>query len=166
MPPLHRDALAALEPSNNRGYGRKPLPTIRDDEIAVLLHQLVSQNSISSLEPQHGIVLAAYAERMASLAVRTGSSELIRDGLVAIQLALKSGDQRESMPVLSLLSRAAELIGSTPSEEFLAAARYMSLTPSDQLISFLERNEDDRSLAAMGFVESSDEQGFRFERVW
>src|SRR5436309_15405792 len=90
--------LSLLEPSNNAGYGRLRLPSSRDEEIGSFVRRLwdpeVFLSATRSLDPRHGAVLAAYAERMASLAVRTGSRDVLHGRLLGVQLALAVGYQR------------------------------------------------------------------------
>jgi hypothetical protein len=103
----------------------------------------------------------------ASLAVRETSLKALREGLSAEQLALAVvGDYRDSLPVLSLLFRSAEILGAEPAVEFAAAAALASPPDNRSLLDFLGRDEQDRSLASMGYIERHDDEGFRFERTW
>lgn len=164
-------ALFVLDPTNNEGYGSARLPCVRDGEIASIVRRIEGPEDFGeakqTLGHGHGSVLSAFAERMASLAVREKSREALRDGLSAEQLALAVvGDYRDSLPALSLLFRASELIGADPAMEFAAVAAVAG-SPDDQpLLDFAGRDQEDRSLESMGYIEQDDEDGFRFERTW
>jgi len=164
-------ALSVLDPANNEGYGSARLPNGRDEEIATLIRQIHGPSEFAeakrALSSGHGTVLSAFAERMASFAVRGTSLQSLREGLAAEQLALAVvGDYRDSLPALSLLFRACELLGADPGAEFASVAVQASPPDDQPLLDFLERDEEDRSLTSMGYVEDHDEEGFRFERTW
>lgn len=112
-PGIDASALAILAVERNRGYGTWPLPHERDFAIARLVEQLARQRPTSPprslLEPEHGQVLTAFAERMASLAVRTRSRDTLRLGLVAAGLAYPVYEWREVTLVMPLLWRSAQL---------------------------------------------------------
>lgn len=164
-------ALLVLDPTNNEGYGSARLPCVRDEEIAGVVRRIEGPGDFGEakhvLGHGHGTVLSAFAERMASLAVREKSREALRDGLSAEQLALAVvGDYRDSLPALTLLFRASELIGADPAIEFAAVAAFAG-SPDDQpLLDFPGRDQEDRTLASMGYIEHDDDDGFRFERTW
>jgi len=163
--------LSLLDSANNEGYGSARLPSVRDEEIAAFVRQIDGPGPFAqakdALGQGHGVVLSAFAERMASLAVRTGSRQSLRDGLSAAQLALAvAGDSRDSLPGLSLLFRASEILEMDPVVEFSAVAAFAAAADNQSLFDFLSRDDEDRSLAAMGYVEDRDDDGFRFERTW
>ncbi len=180
--------LEALDPANNAGYGNARLPCGRDEEIAAFVRLIDGPEAFDevrgALGDGHGRVLTAFAERMASLSVRTGSLTVLREGLSAAQLALALvDDYRDTLPVLSLLYRAAEILGARPKAEFRAVAalagpvrgrlrrleemlRRSGRLDDSPLMAFLDRNAEDRSIAAMAFIEAQDEEGFRFQRTW
>lgn len=163
--------LSLLDSANNEGYGSSRLPCVRDEEIAAFVGQIDGPGPFAQakdvLGQVHGVVLSAFAERMASLAVRTGSRQSLRDGLSAAQLALAvAGDSRDSLPALTLLFRASEIMDMDPVVEFSVTAA-VAAPPDDQpLLDFLTRDDEDRSVAAMGYIEARDDDGFRFERTW
>ena len=168
---MDASALSVLDPANNEGYGSARLPCGRDLEVAELVRQIQGPKDFDdakeALSHAHGTVLSVFAERMASLAVRNMSLKTLREGLFAEQLALAVvGDYRDSLPVLSLLFRAAEMLGAEPAVEFVAAAALASPPNNLPLLDFLARDEEDRSLASMGYIEDQDNEGFRFERTW
>ena len=168
---MDAESLAFLDPANYVGYGPTPLPSKRDEEISAFVRQIDGPAAFArtrdALDDGKGNVLAAFAERMASLAVRTGSRQTLRDGLMAAQLALAVvGDPRDSLPALSLLFRASELIDIKPKREFADVAALAAPPDNQPLLKFRKRNKRDRSIAAMEYVEDRDDDGFRFKRTW
>ena len=163
--------LSVLDPANNEGYGTARLPCGRDEEIASVVRRIDGPSTFEeakrSLSHGHGTVLSAFAERMSSLSVRTGSMPVLREGLIAEQLALTLvSDQRDSLPVLSLLFRAAEILDGDPVAELKATATVAPPPDNLLLLDFPAHDPEDRSLASMGYVEVRDDLGFRFERSW
>src|SRR6201999_1450563 len=94
--------LRPLQPEINSGYLPQPIPTARDADIRALLSQAMESRSIARLSHclRDGelIVLRAFAERMATLAVRTRDPATLEDGLIALLLST-SPNSRESMIV-------------------------------------------------------------------
>jgi hypothetical protein len=152
-------------------YGRQPIPTARDQQIAGFVRTIVRredfEHAVSGMGERQWMAFGTFAERMASLAVRRRSVRELRDGLLAVQLALaRTDDQRDVLPVLSLLYRAAELIGADPEQEFARAAEIGSAASAETLTGFTRRSEPDRRIGAMGYVEGKDADGFRFVPTW
>ena len=147
------------------GYLRWPLPCERDDEIAAILPVL--PHYARELTDRHAGVLSGFAERMASLAVRRHSRQLISDGLIANAVALcASKDFRDVLSPFAALYRAAERIGQAPGEVFFDAARRLPTDIGKHLISFAGRTPQNRSLQAFFYVEKHDPDGFWFEQKW
>ncbi|MFE5330830.1 hypothetical protein ACFRCG_31025 [Embleya sp. NPDC056575] len=106
--------------------------------------------------------LDTYAARMASIAVRERDSDILRRGLVAAVIAMKStDDERETLPTLSLLYRAWEIL-SDRDLPFRAPRDLRVQEDDDPLVAFARRSPDDRGIRAMGYHEGSDSEGFRF----
>ena len=165
-----RRKFEVLKPAVNVGYGRKELPSPRDGEIRELLVSTadsVQFEQVMLLMPRGADgVLAAFAERAASIAVRHQDERELRAGLLAAALALALTDEpREVLPVLALLYRAAEMIGHDPRLEF-SSANALTGGKATGLVDFLQRSPEDRSIQAMGYEEGDDKQGFRFLRAW
>jgi len=104
---------------------------------------------------------------LASLAVASWTQGVLSHVPSAEQVALTAvGDCRDSLPVLSLLFRAYEIVAVDPAAEFARVAALADAPDNPPLLDFPARDEDDRSLASMGYVEVVDDTGFRFERTW
>jgi hypothetical protein len=171
---VNRDFFSAdwLLTENNHGYGKVPIPQPRDGEITsqiknwMGLSELARQESASHILDKQRFLFLAYSERMASLAVREDSEELLVLGLIALGLDGWRFDWCENLLVVSLHYDAAERIGANPETVFERAAALLSEKPADGLRSFLRRSARDRSLEAMGYIAHSDDQGFRYKRTW
>lgn len=162
-------SLAILEPKKNVGYGSGRLPSVRDREIHGLLRGVETDEDVGyfvqTVPHDGGRVLNAFAERAASMAVRRQDARELRAGLLALLIAQRvSREQREIMPTLALLYRAAEMIGHDPRVEFTQICDKFGA--SIALVNFVRRTPDDRAIQAMGFEEGDDEDGFRFLRNW
>ena len=152
-------------------YGPAPLPDPRDEAPRRFVDALGDESQVRSavphLDADRAGTLAAFAERMASLAVRRQDRRALQAGLIAAALALPHNDPRDTLPALSLLYRAAEMIvGADPVTEFETAARRVGDPLAGPLRGFLSRNAEDRSIAAMAYTEGDDRDGFRFVRTW
>ncbi|MFJ8689860.1 hypothetical protein [Micromonospora wenchangensis] len=111
-------------------------------------------------------VLTVFAERAASIAVRHQDVHEIRAGLLAVVISQEiADDPRESIAALSLLYRAAEMIGGDPNSEFVAASNAVGGEVGG-LLDFLRRSQEDRSIEAMGYEEGDDQGGFCFVSNW
>jgi len=160
-----------LEPLNldqNLGYGPKPIPVSRDQEIGDLLSRCIASQTLArlhrSIQDGHAMVLRAFAERTASAAVRSGSATQLRIGLVALLLTLDGAEARDGWTILPLFYDAIARLRLDPSV-FIESVRQ---TIGDRLVvpfaEFLRRS--DKSLKAMGYSAGTDADGFRYVRNW
>jgi hypothetical protein len=102
---------------------------------------------------------------MAALAVRKGSKEILLQGLAALVLDGGKFDVRENISVMAPLYDAALKIGADPVEVFARTADLAENEVADALRDFPNRPDDLKSLIAMNFVESEDQDGFVYEKV-
>ena len=103
--------------------------------------------------------LDAFADRMASLAVRLKRPDLIQTGLDAVDIAWLGSTWGEDR-ALPLLYRACELLGLDAGQVFKEAApRLHGLVRAD-----VERfaKGEVLSIQDAGFIEGSDDEGFKF----
>jgi hypothetical protein len=164
IPSALRDTRTAV------GYGPRKIPAPLDQEIAAFVRNVSAADSfvaaLNELDHRSARVLTAFAERMASLAIRHQDGRTLRDGLIACALAIsRTDDPREVLPVFSLLFRAAEMIGDDPVAEFDRVAGIAGEAGAS-LRSFARRDPADRSIEAMAYIEGNDADGFRFIRTW
>jgi len=162
-----------LETNLNRAYGREPIPVERDFEINELLDALEAASPeeradfCGRLGATHAPVLRAYAERMASFAVRERSVEPLRRALSALALGGFADDEREAIMILPLVYRSAELIDADPASLFAGVADPCDCAAvREEIEAFPGRSPEDRLLAAFGYVEGTDVDGFLYVRTW
>ena len=154
------------------GYLQRSLPC----ELDVAVTSVVD-DYIAGTESERATVRAAfdtgqsfgwlvYAERMASLALRTMSRLVLLQGLVALIIEGFRLDARENIPILSLLNRSAEKMGIDPSVLFNEATRLAPEPTATQFKKFSDRSPDQKSINAMGYQELESEGGLLYIRKW
>lgn len=152
-------------PVEFRGYLARPLLDALDRAVVSALaavrpaaadHPLVGRSRATDS------VLEAFAERAASLAVRTKDDIWIRNGVAALCATSIASDRRESEIVLCLLYDAAIRLGLSPRAVFSEGL----FLKRNLIESFLCRDEKDKSLSSMGYIAGSDPDGFRYVRTW
>ena len=167
MPQMTVESLTA---KRNVGYGPQPIPVERDREIEEFLRNALTEGSIAGLrtllERQHEQTLRAFAERMATLALRENSIARIEVGLVALCLGGLERGARDALVVMPLLLDATNRIGEPIEHVLLAAVERLGDSAKEPVAAFLARQDADRSLSAMGFALSSDTDGPRYVRFW
>lgn len=159
-------SLEVLEAERNAGYGLQPVPASRDRDIETLLRAEMSAGGLGRLrmliDDRHESTLQAFAERMATLAVRERSEIRVELGLVALSLAGLGRGAREAIMVLALLFDAARRVGASPDRVLVEAAVTLGNDTCTAVHAFLTRSETDKSLASMGFRFGSDADGPRY----
>ena len=155
------------------GWGTSRIPNDVDAEIKDIINKYLSlgddgaKKSIrESVGRDQKRVFLAFAERMASLAVRLNSQEPLMMAMMAMFLQIGIGDVREDIIILTLIHAAAEKISSDPRFVFLESARQFGLNDTSGLEAYLGRSNESKSLKSMGYSEGVDEDGFRFVRLW
>lgn len=160
-----------LKARNNPGAGNLPIPSAWDEMLSEVVMkfieaQPVERSRIASLfTDQHSFTFIAFAERMASYAVRIGSKKKLFEGLAALVLDGGKFDSRENITVMAPLYGAALKIGVDPETLFTQAAALAPNEVSDVLRTFPNRPAESKILICMQFLESEDEDGFMYERV-
>lgn len=150
------------------GYISDSIPNSVDIQIRDLLQSVDSEEGFAQMRTQiprdSWNVLRLFAERAASLAVREESRLDVRVGLVAAEFALAyTDDFRDVLPAVSLLYRAAELIGIDPVLEFNSVALLTGDPAGSHVMKYLRRSPENRTIERMGFIEGVDGSGFRFQ---
>ena len=107
-------------------------------------------------------VLLAFAERMASLAVRRQTPGDLVIGLVAIAIGGLTGDEPEALMPLALIDWSARRLGIDGARVFGEAAAIVGEPASHYLNVWLSKPTDQRGIGEMGFSEGSDPGGFRY----
>jgi hypothetical protein len=152
------------------GYSPWRIPGPRDNDIASLVAKVSSPREYEQLNSRLDLdtarILTAFAARAASWAVRVADQWPVKRGIVAALLATGVEDDREIIIVLSLLFRAAELIDADPVAIFDEAYQAVGKHAIDIARNFSHGDPSSRSISAMGYVESRDDDGFRFRSTW
>ena len=162
----------SLMDRNNQPYGLLPIPSQRDAEITSLLHAWMTMDepsrkaALTQITDAQRWTLLAYSERMATLAVRNEGREHILMGLLALGLDGWRGDWRDNAVIICLHYDATKRIDVPAETVFAEAAKWLPAKVADALQSFLARSDEDKSLAAMGYVAGADAYGFRYQRTW
>jgi hypothetical protein len=100
---------------------------------------------------------------MASLAVRRHDPDLLVRAVVAIVLGGLDQNALEALMVMPLVENSARLLGANLASIFEKAAGIVGHPGSVNLMVWLTRAPEDRTIASMGFEEASDEGGFRYK---
>lgn len=110
--------------------------------------------------------LLAFAERMATSAVRHKDPNLIHLGLLALGLDGWKSDWRDNATILCLHYDAALRLSIDPEQVFRNAGCLLSDKVNRSFSEFLARTDEDKALDAMGYATGRDEGGFRYKRDW
>jgi hypothetical protein len=158
--------ILAWRPPSNFG----PIPSDRDREIGRVVEQLrqLDPAQLAAILGEHyDSTLVPYAQRMASLAIRRRSREILVSGIVASGIAgsVPRVDNRDVIPSHTLLWHSAELLGLDARQEFLSVAEEIGGDGGELLESFTRRTPEKRSLKVMYYEESQDGDGFVYRRV-
>lgn len=158
---------------NNRGYVDVPIPSARDQELGAYLGELARGGPAAAagaarlVGPAYTATFVAYAERMASLAVRLASVAPARLGVLAIGLCWsRAADVRTAIPVLGVLFDGIRRAGGDPREIFREVAELGPPDAAPVLRDFLGRVDLDEIAEEMGFSARQDRDGFRYRRNW
>jgi hypothetical protein len=161
-----------LKAANNPGAGNLPILSALDDATSRVARKFLEvgpdeRRALSCLfTDEHSFTLIAFAERMATYAVRTSSSERLLEGLAALVLDGGKFDSRENISVMAPLYDAARKLGVDAKAVFSQAADLLENEVSEVLRTFPDRPEESKSLASMHYVESEDKDGFLYEKIW
>lgn len=154
-----------FDPVEFSGYLARPLPDALDLTVVSALAAVrpaVDDHPLIGRSRAADSVLEAFAERAASLAVRTKDDIWMRSGVVALCATSTASDRREAEIVLCLLYDAAKRLGLSPKQVFSEGL----FLKRNLIESFLCRDENDKSLSSMGYVAGADSDGFRYIRSW
>jgi len=161
------EILAKLERERLAGWANGPMPDERDSEFTDVIRQYVAADPNRRLALTQKLSIAqmsmlrAFAYRMSSLALRENSVERLRHGLIAFAIEGFQFDPREDWIVLSLFRHSAEKLSVDFAQLLNDAAAY---APTQEIAEMLRRFANNHaSIDQMGFRESSDSSGFRYE---
>jgi hypothetical protein len=153
-------------------YGPSELPNKRDEEVGEFVDGLVSggpaavADVLSRVSEKARDVFSAYAERMASLAVRRRDRTTLVKAVVALVIGGLDENRRESLMVMAPIEDSAARIGVDFPSVIEDASKVVGHPGTVNLVLWLMRKPEDRSLASMGFVAAEDDDGFRYKLDW
>ena len=138
------------------GYLQRPFPDHLDRVVDQYLggYRLADHSTRAGVRAaihlDHAQTLGAYGERMATLAVRERSVDLLGRGLLAAMLrgSCPKEDLRDVLVGIAPLQHSAERLGVDPEDEFERAAAVAGPDTPSELRDFPRRAPRDRSLAA------------------
>jgi hypothetical protein len=162
--------LEVLKKALVSAYYKQPIPSEIDKKITEVLASLGSCDEkqfnaiVDRVVGDNSRVLGLYAERMASLAVREKNPERVKQGLLGLLIYSRTEDPRDVLLVLTLLHDAVVKLGKNPKEVFGEMSAVVGST--SLLNDFLTRDEEDKSIDAMGYEESTCDEGFLYKRTW
>jgi hypothetical protein len=161
-----RSELANLELPRGDRYYRSAIPSPYDSQIARVISAFSTAAPVEQAAFREAIdrdragLLEAWSERLATLAVRLDSGQLLVQGLVGLSLAGED-DSGEALLIAPLHRRSAEKLGLDPTRVFDEAAGRTDLAGARWL---RELRDADDAPEDVGFVESEDGDGFRYGR--
>jgi len=164
--------LQLLDSESNMGYPDRELPCPLDASISRLVDSFIAaakeerERMASQITDEHSFTLLVFGERMASLAVRQRSPASLKRALAALALEEGRWDPREDMLVLSLIYNAAVKLGLDAASLFEEAAGLALPRMATYFRAFPARSDEEKSIEAMGYRESSTPDGFVYERTW
>jgi len=156
------------------GYLAVRLPHELDDVVtsAVTAYRRAApaarRDASEAVRPRAAGVLSAYGQRMAAMAVRTGSKEPLRNALVAMGLAQsRLDDPRDNLIVLAAVNHAADSVAGSVDEGALAAlidelADVLPAAAAATFRGFAARPAPAKSLPAMGLRGWGAREDFRY----
>jgi hypothetical protein len=162
--------VSRLSGDRYNGYVDQPIPSVIDeDAYSVVQAYLKADPQGRAALVQHTIgepweVLEIFAQRQAVVAVRTGSLEPIRLGLVAVGMAVPHGDYRYVLNALSKLDYSARLLGEDLADVFKDVGPILPEESTSFIGEFLtaEDRRDDMLLKGMGYAPKGSGQEFTY----
>lgn len=156
--------------SNKPLYSFRPIPCELDqivrDLVELFMKSSLSERNeiIKKIPPEEGGFLICFAGRMATMGVRERSRERLLQGLVALIMEGYKEDFRDTLIRVGPIYDASLKIGLDAQQLFDEAAEVFANQTANDIKDFPNRPPDLRSLRAMGYKESSDSDGFKYER--
>lgn len=161
--------ISRLRDRRFNGYLAVRLPHPLDDEVGAVVFAYmagsaaVRQAMLEEIGDRAAAVLSVYGQRMASTAVRTGSVEDLRRGVLAVGLAERRLDDfRNNLFVLSTINDSATLIGTSLGALIESLKNLLPPAGLEGLRTFDQREERAKSLEAFGRRRTGAGETFRY----
>lgn len=111
------------------------------------------QEILDAVQPRAAGVLCVFGERMATMAVRTGSTAPLHRGIVGMGMAERTlDDPRDSLFVLATVNHSATTLGTSITRLATDMRRYLPEPAYESFLAFDRRTERDKSLPAFGLA--------------
>ncbi|MGH8076284.1 MAG: hypothetical protein ACREPE_03020 [Lysobacter sp.] len=165
------DLIAQMTSRSRIGYG-KQLPGELDEVFCRVAQQMqlaspqeVSQ-MVKTVPDELGPFVLGFSDRMSILAIRQRDARMVSWAMMAHVLEDFRTDPRENMLRLALVHHVAETLGEDPYVVFGRAAALASEGASRDILAFLTRPPEMRSIDVMGIepFDAPDGLSFRFVR--
>jgi hypothetical protein len=150
------------------GYGPARLPDQRDDDLVAFFDDLIvggetsAASTLATISDRAREVLRAYAVRMASLAVRRHDPAKLVSAVIANVLGGLDENMHESLMAMAPIEDAARRLSVDLPQVFEQASTIVGHPGTVNLMIWLTRKPEDRSLASMGYAAGADIDGFRY----
>lgn len=155
------------------GYLKQELPceldSLATSIVTDYIHGSENERSFirSSFNVDQSFGWLAYAERLASLALKENSKQNILYGLVALVIEGFKLDARENILILSLLNNSATKLGVDPTIIFNEASRIAPPSIASYLHDFSNRILEKKNIETMRYQEKECEKGpLLYVRNW
>jgi hypothetical protein len=162
-----RDALEMLDLPRTEGYYDGAIPTAEDSHIARAVKAFSEADPMwqaafrDAIDHDRADLLCAWSERMAALAVRLDSTRPLVIGLVGLSVADEAA-AGEALLIAPLHRRSAEKLDADADRLFDEAAGSTDLIGARWL---RDARDSDDQVEDAGYVEHTDEDGFRYLRA-
>jgi hypothetical protein len=111
-------------------------------------------------------VMRWFTVRAATLAVRTQDIQWVIRGLDALAMDDFRDDWKESMLLLPLLYRSAQLLGTDPDQLLEEAASRALPNAAIHYREYISREAEQKQVGTMGYIERDGPDGFEYLRTW
>ena len=154
------------------GYADRPIPDASDGPVEALLSAYSAATDEVGGVPELTVsqdlarVLVVFAERMATIALRTRDDEPLRRGLLALGLAVGRDEEREILVVLPLLRHSAERHGVELEGIYQEARGHLPPDARSFLDGLIGHDGQRPGISEMGYEVRNDPEGPRYVRTW
>jgi hypothetical protein len=152
-------------------WGRAPFPDPRDADVDAYVRALREGGqpavaaTVAAVSERGRKVLRAYAERAATRAVRNDAADLLVLASIALVMGGLDQNDREALLRMPLVEDASRRIGVDLATVFEEVAGLVGHPGTVNLVLWLSRAPEDRTLEGIGFAAGDDGDGFRYRWI-
>jgi len=149
-------------------YGPARLPDARDDDLNAFVDDLIVggptivANTLATISNRGREVLRAYAVRMASLVVRRNDPTQLLSAVIANVVGGLDENMHESLLAMAPIEDGARRLNVDLPQLFEQASKIVGHPGTVNLMMWLTRKPEDRTLASMSYAAGTDFDGFRY----